>query len=164
MSPPVEISRQEGIILKEVQREAIANFFKASKILFDENVIRSTKYTADIAEFLCSKVLNLTLADSGRQIGFDAIDSNGRKYEIKYHGGTLRTNITIDSQEGDFTDLLIVLSPDSRLRTSSCTKDAVTIFRITDYHKKGIGNIGKAVLINQAEIVAEYDARFKRIL
>lgn len=43
----------------------IENFFKATKVLKDEKVIRSDRYLGDIGEYICQVLYGLELNESG---------------------------------------------------------------------------------------------------
>jgi len=51
--------------------------------LKEGGIIRSSKLVADYGEYLASKKLKLTLEKNPTNKGHDAIDSKGKKYEIK---------------------------------------------------------------------------------
>ena len=59
------------------------------------NVIRSNKITGDLGEHYASKLINLTIVDKKNNKGFDAEDTNKKRYEIKTrlspNEGTYRT-------------------------------------------------------------------------
>ncbi len=51
-------------------------------------VIRTGKVVADYGEYIVSKKLKLKLVDNPTNKGYDAIDKNGRRYEIKARKAT----------------------------------------------------------------------------
>lgn len=150
--------------MNENQKQAIKNFFKSTKILKELNVIRSSTYTGDIAEFVCAEKLNITLSESQRQSGLDGTDSTGREVQIKYHGGEVRNNIIMTSySKGDFDDLVVVLAPNSSIRPEFCACNTFSIFKIEDYFDKNIGNIAKTVLKNQSKLIIELNEYMENI-
>lgn len=145
--------------MSEEQKEAIIQFFKAVKKLKDTGVIRSSKYTGDIAEFLVAKMFEIELSDNQREPGYDGLEATGRKVQIKYHGGVSGNNIIINENKSDFDDVIVVLAPDSRLRIDKCTPGCFSIFKFTDYCG---GNIAKGSLKN-AELILELSEELKEI-
>ena len=58
-------------------------------------VIRTGKVVADYGEYIVSKRLNLKLANSSVNKGYDAVDVRGNKYEVKTRKATAWNNPTI---------------------------------------------------------------------
>lgn len=152
----MKISKGDTTVNEE-QKEAIIQFFVAVKKLKDTGVIRSSKYTGDIAEFLVAEMLEIELSDNQREPGYDGVDATNRKVQIKYHGGVSGNNIIIN--EGNFDDVIVVLAPDSKLRIEKCTPGCFSIFKLSDYSS---GNIAKESLRN-AELILELNGELKKI-
>jgi len=98
----------------ENQRKAITNFFDSIKILEQQNVIKSTRFSGDIAEFLCEKIFNLTPNTNLRAVGFDAIDVNNNKIQIKINNSKTKTNQTIGNKN-KFDYLYLIVTSNSFL-------------------------------------------------
>ncbi|WP_427110198.1 hypothetical protein [Lysinibacillus xylanilyticus] len=154
----------------ENQKMDIINFYRATQALKDSNVIRSSKYTGDIAEFLCSHWLGIKLESSQNRKGFDGIDpsSNNSKVQIKYHGAETGTNIDMRSyKEGDFDDLYVVLSPNSTIRPDICSSNTFAFFKIKDFftenkNGKKIDYIATGEL-KKAKLMLELDEKLEKI-
>lgn len=90
------------------QRDAIINFFEAEKRLWYNKVIKSTRTSGDIAEFLCKKHFNIISNKSQIEVGHDGKDQNGKLLQIKINNSSTKTNQTIGNKEKyDFLYLLI---------------------------------------------------------
>ena len=95
------------------QEVAIDAFFSSVDRLKDLGVIRSNKYLGDIAEFLCSNLFDMQLADSQKQKGHDGM-IDGLRCQVKFSGGSSQT---IDLGSPELYDrLILVLGPESVLR------------------------------------------------
>lgn len=108
----------ERSAITQQEAKAIDDFFAAAENLRTLGIIRSDKYLGDIAEFLCSRHLNLCLAQSGRQPGHDGLIGD-KRIQVKYHGGT-STTINCGNPE-QYDKLLVVLGPNSVHRASPGT-------------------------------------------
>lgn len=58
-------------------------------------VVRTGKVVADYGEYMVSKKLNLKLANSSVNKGYDAVDARGNKYEVKTRKATAWNKPTI---------------------------------------------------------------------
>ena len=93
----------------------IKSYIASKNGLKEMNVIRSEKdVKGDYAEWIVSKFLNLTLATSSIQRGYDAKDESGKTYQIKSriwktHTQTRTTFDFTHSVEGEFDYLIGVL-------------------------------------------------------
>lgn len=96
---------------------SISEFYDAVAKLRKVGVIRSDKYLGDLAEYICKHFYEVELAVSGRQIGYDGLDKEG-KVQVKYHGSSTRTNIYLVNPS-QYDNLLVVLGPGSLLRTTA---------------------------------------------
>jgi hypothetical protein len=148
------------------QKKATREFFEASKKLSELGIIRSSKYLGDISEFLCSHFCGITLNQSGRETGYDGVDLNGIKVEIKYHGGQSGTNIVMSKYEKNqkFQDLIVVLGIDSQIRPNDSLPETYLIYRIPNYKYGLHGNIAKTMLPNFGKLVKILDKEFNDIL
>lgn len=67
----------------EIQ-ELIANYIKSRNALKEAGILRTDRnLQGDYAEWIVAQKLNLTLSESTIQKGFDAVDAEGRTYQIK---------------------------------------------------------------------------------
>jgi hypothetical protein len=64
-------------------RVLLKQFFSSTDDLIDKGIIRSSKYTADIAEYLCQEIYELTLCKNQRELGYDGKDKDDKTYQIK---------------------------------------------------------------------------------
>lgn len=69
--------------IKQEIKNAISEFAKAYIELEKLKIIRSRRIVGDIGEYYASKRLSLTLSNNNNEKGWDAIDKNGIKFEIK---------------------------------------------------------------------------------
>lgn len=109
-------------------KQAIQCFFDAVNKLKDLNIIRSDKYLGDLAEYISAYFYDIELAESGRQPGHDGHDQEGR-VQVKYHGSITRTNIDL-GKPGEYETLLVVLGPNSLLRSTEYNHDFL-IYRMS---------------------------------
>lgn len=89
-------------------KDSLRAFFTSVSALSDNKIIRSSKYLADIAEFICSEFYGLKLCDSQRQVGYDALGDNKRRIQIKINNSSKMTNQSIgDKTKYDYLYLLV---------------------------------------------------------
>ena len=68
----------------EQVNKIIAQYLNAKKQLKELGILRTDRaLEGDLAEWLVAKQLNLKLADSNVQKGYDATDDDGKTYQIK---------------------------------------------------------------------------------
>jgi hypothetical protein len=118
-----------NISLDDNVKTTIRAFYDSVLNLTEHKIIRSSKYSADIAEFLCSKFFNLTLCVNQRQIGFDAVDKNKKKIQIKINNSTRQTNQPIgDKSKYDF--LMLVVTSNSLLFNEKYKGAFLVVYKI----------------------------------
>ena len=100
---------------------------------------------ADLAELVVARALNLTLAEKSAA-GFDAIDSAGRRYEIKARRETIRSRPThlsairdLDKHHFDRLVVLLFAEDYSILRASILPFEAVR--RLARFRKRVNGSL-----------------------
>jgi hypothetical protein len=131
------------------QEIAIDCFFSSVDRLRDLGVVRSNKYLGDIAEFLCSNLFGMELAESKKQKGHDGT-IDGLRCQVKFSGGSSQT---IDLGNPELYDrLIIVLGPESALRHQG-TEGRWLVFNIPsevilrkNLHNDGLRRYTKAQL------------------
>ena len=107
----------------------LQSFFKSTDELIEKRIIRSSKYTADVAEYLSEKMYDLKLCDNQREIGFDGEDKVGKKYQIKINNSTQKTNQEIgDIEHYDY--LILMLTSNSRLFNKKFNEHFITVYKI----------------------------------
>ena len=79
---------------KEIKK-LLNKYTHINEILKNAGIVRTGKVVADYGEYVASKRLNLTLAGSSGNKGYDALDANGKKYEIKTRKATAWNKPTI---------------------------------------------------------------------
>lgn len=90
------------------QQAAIINYFEAENKLSDLDVIKSTRISGDIAEFLCEKHFGINLNKNQREVGHDGTDISDKVVQIKLNNSNTKTNQIIGNKEKyDFLFLLI---------------------------------------------------------
>lgn len=107
----VDISKFK--LLKE-DSIAIQNFNKVYQKVISLGFLDSSNVVGKVGELMAAKKLNLQLASSRTQKGYDAIDSDGKKYEIKtrrVYDSTRRIaeNRRINNLVGKESDYLIIV-------------------------------------------------------
>lgn len=101
-------------------------------------VIRTGKVVADYGEYIVSKKLNLTLADSSINKGYDAVDTKRRKYEIKTRKATAWNKPTIspvNSCQVSIADFLIYIEFDNKWNITKLLKIPVKKLTINKYKR-----------------------------
>ncbi|EIF6158341.1 hypothetical protein ACV3MX_07495 [Clostridium perfringens] len=129
--------------------KAIKAFFDATELLKERGIIKSNRYLGDIGEYISSNLDLLKLCDSLRNKGFDGLDCDGRKVEVKSHNAKKGTNIQMDKyyKNGnipEFDVLLVVIGPESNIRPDKYIgQNNFLIYKIERYES---GNIAKKTL------------------
>jgi hypothetical protein len=141
---------------------AISEFFDAVAKLRKLGVIRSDKYLGDLAEYIGQHFYEIELAVSGRQVGYDGVDKEG-KVQVKYHGSPTRTNIDL-GDPNQYDNLLVVLGPGSLLRSTSHAEEFL-VYRMSSAtarrhlnQKKGTYSCGKLPFARQPDKVLSFQA------
>ena len=109
-------------------KQSIQRFFEAVTDLKTLEIIRSDKYLGDLAEYISAYFYDMELVESGREPGHDGYDQEGR-VQVKYHGSITRTNINLGRPD-EYENLLVVLGPNSLLRSPNYTGDFL-LYRIS---------------------------------
>ena len=65
--------------MNEKGKSLILNFFQITEELRKEQIINSSRYLGDIAEYICEKIYLLELCPNKREIGYDALDLQTKK-------------------------------------------------------------------------------------
>lgn len=110
-------SKEDFPELDQNIKTGLINFFSSTNILIEEKIIRSSKYSADIAEYLCAKLFGLTLCDNQREVGYDALDLNGNKIQIKINNSAKKTNQDIGNKAA-YDYLYLVITSNSLMYNS----------------------------------------------
>ena len=79
---------------KEIKK-LLNEYTHISEKLKKAGVIRTGKVVADYGEYVVSKKLGLKLAGSSVNKGYDAVDTKGKKYEVKTRKATAWNKPTI---------------------------------------------------------------------
>jgi len=123
--------------MDQVKKDAIRIFFDTVQKLKDEEIIRSSKYSGDIAEYICAELYGLTLSTSQREIGFDAIDADNIRYQIKLNNSSKNNNQTIGDTTA-YDNLLLVVTSDSLLFDSRYENAFMLIYNIHSSRLSGV--------------------------
>jgi hypothetical protein len=123
--------------MDQVKKDTIKIFFEAVEKLKDEHIIRSSKYSGDIAEYICQELYFLTLSASQREEGFDAIDANNIRYQIKLNNSPKNNNQTIGDTMA-YHNLLLVVTRDSLLFDGRYENAFMLIYNIPSSSLSGI--------------------------
>ena len=110
-------------------KDSLSSFFNSIKILEKNAIIRSSKYSGDIAEFICSKFYDFKLCTNQRQIGYDALDINSRRVQIKLNNSSKKTNQAI-GDKSQYDDLYLLITSNSKLFDHKFNKAFLLIYKI----------------------------------
>lgn len=108
---------------------SLKEFFQAVSKLSNNEIIRSSKYSADIAEYICSKYYNLKLCDNQREVDYDATDVNNNKIQIKINNSRKKTNQDIGNKHG-YDYLFLLITSDSLLFNKKYETAFITLYKI----------------------------------
>ncbi len=123
-------------------KNVLKNYFSATDDLMDKGIIRSSKYIADIAEYLCQEIYGITLCENQRKPGYDGVDKGNKKYQIKMNNSKKRTNQYIGNpQKYDF--LLLMITSNSKLFIPSIEDTFISVYRINSKNLLGRKYIAK---------------------
>ena len=92
-------------------KKLLLQYNEILKKLRDNDVIRTSKLVGEYGEYVAIKKLGLELAKSGNK-GYDAIDSKGKKYEIKTRKSmsyNKATKFQVTNKELDFDFLICII-------------------------------------------------------
>lgn len=157
-----ELTKENLIpFLEESTIESLRNFFYCTNVLIEQKIIRSSKYSADIAEHLCAKLFDLTLCKSQREVGYDALDSQGKKIQIKINNSSKKTNQEVG--EKTLYDYLYLVITRNSLLFNTDYKDAFLLFYILRSEDiPGDKYIAKRIILTLAPAMA-LSERFEAI-
>lgn len=123
----------------------LKSFFHSTDELIKQKIIRSSKYTADVAEYLSEKIYDLKLCDNQREIGYDGEDQDGMKYQIKINNSSQKTNQDIGNiTHYDF--LLLMITSNSRLFDKKFDEHFITVYKIDKQFLKDRKYIAKTYI------------------
>jgi hypothetical protein len=95
-------------------KKLLLQYNEILKKLRDKGVIRTSKLVGEYGEYVAIKKLGLDLAKSGNR-GYDAIDSKGKKYEIKTRKSmsyNKATKFQVTNKIFDFDFLICIIFDD----------------------------------------------------
>ena len=131
-------------MIKPEIRTQLKNFFHSTSQLKQNEIIRSSKYIADIAEYLCQEIYGLTLCENQREIGYDAV-KDGIKYQIKINNSSQKTNQGIGNPS-EYNYLLLLITSDSKLYNPEYKDYFITVYKIGNEQLVGSKYIAKTQL------------------
>lgn len=100
--------------MEKIKKDSIRKFFETVETLKNEDIIRSSKYLGDIAEYICQELYTLQLNLNQRETGYDATDDIGNTYQIKINNSSEKTNQDI-GDPSVYTNLLLIITNNSKL-------------------------------------------------
>jgi len=109
-------------------KEAINQFFLATKKLNQLGIIQSREYAGDIAKHLCQDIYNLELPESGRPAGYDGMIGSSR-VQVRFNNCPVGSPIRL-SEPFDYDELIVVLGPNCLLRPEGF-RDEFVFYRFT---------------------------------
>lgn len=128
-------------------KNSLISFFSSTDVLIEQRIIRSSKYSADIAEYLCAKLFDLKLCESQREVGYDAFDVQGNKVQIKINNSTRKTNQDIGSKAA-YDYLYLVVTANSLMFNSQFRDAFMLIYIIPSKEIAGERYIAKGFIKN----------------
>ncbi|QTV06740.1 hypothetical protein [Faecalibacter bovis] len=124
----------------------LISFFDSTKKLKENQIIRSSNFSGDIAEYLCQEIYGLTLCENQREIGYDAV-KDGIKYQIKINNSSQKTNQGIGNPS-EYNYLLLLITSESKLFNPKYDNYFITIYKIENKDLLIGDNIAKSYLFN----------------
>jgi len=122
---------------KEIKK-ILNKYTRIIERLRENKIIRTGKIVADYGEYIASKKLNLKLASSSVNKGYDAVDTKGRKYEIKTRKATAWNNPTIfpvSPFQVSIVDFLIYIEFDNKWNITRLLKIPAKKLTINKYNR-----------------------------
>lgn len=122
---------------KEI-RKLLNKYTHINETLRSVGVVRTGKVVADYGEYIVSRKLNLKLASSSVNKGYDAVDVNGKKYEIKTRKATAWNRPTIfpvSLSQLSIIDFLIYTEFDNRWNLIKLLKIPVKKLTMNKYNR-----------------------------
>jgi len=104
--------------------DLIQEHIAIKQMLFDLDVIRSERFIGEFGEWFAENLFGAIRAKSTSQIGWDLIDDNGQKYQVKTHAKGKNNNARWTNwsySKSDF-DVLILLIFSNRLEIKEIYK------------------------------------------
>ena len=128
-------------MLKPEIKTQLKNFFHSTSQLKQNEIIRSSNYTGDIAEYLCKEIYELDLCKSQREECYDAT-KNDLLYQIKINNSSQKTNQIIGNpNKYDF--LLLLITAESKLFNPIYNEYFMAIYRINSDELKNKSSFAK---------------------
>jgi hypothetical protein len=170
-----EVVHPEEVLASEFQLEIekikpVIEFFNAVNNLKSSEIIRSSKYTDDITEYLVSKFFEVNLCKSRTEIGYDGTYIGTKKrVQIKFHDGEKSGNIYLSDgdkkllKDKKVEELIIMLGRNSNIKPSEVADIEYLFYKIPI--KKVLnhrGGIGKR-LLKEFEPVYKFNENFQRL-
>lgn len=150
---------KKKIVLSNEVKTSIINFFNSVNELSNKNVIRSSNFIGNIAEFICCELYDLDQCKNQRQIGFDAMrnDQNKDKFQIKINNSAKKTNQTI-GDPSKYSFLLLVITSNSFLFNKKYSSARFLIYKIPSKILQRKKYIAKELILNyKPEIILDND-------
>ena len=144
-------------------KSLLKSFFASTDDLIDRKIIRSSKYTADIAEYLCQEIYKLTLSESQREPGYDGKDKDNKTYQIKINNSKKKTNQEIGNPNS-YDYLLLMITSNSKLFDLSLENTFIAIYKLNSKMLLGRKYVAKKE-INQSkpEYIIDKDFGIKTV-
>jgi hypothetical protein len=122
--------------MNQAKKDSIRIFFETVQNLKDEKIIRSSKYSGDIGEYICQELYGLNLSVNQREVGYDALDSNNTKYQIKVNNSVQKTNQDIGNISS-YDRLLLLVTNESRMFDKRYENAFMLIYNIPVHELSG---------------------------
>jgi hypothetical protein len=128
-------------------KKLLKSFFNSTDQLIDKKIIRSSKYTADVAEYLTEKIYDITLCENQREIGYDGVDKQNKKYQVKINNSSQKTNQDIGNIE-HYNYLILMITSNSRLFDKRFNEYFITVYKVENKFLKDRKYIAKTYIHN----------------
>ena len=110
------------------QKEALKEFFSATKTLNQLGIIHSRDYIGDIGRYLCQVMYNLEATKSGRRAGYDGT-IGASKIQVKINNCPVGTPVIL-GEPSEYDELIVILGPHCSLRPENIQDDFIS-YRFT---------------------------------
>lgn len=125
---PHHLNNKNQMIDIEI-KTLLKEFFISTDKLIGRKIIRSSKYTADIAEYLSQEIYELTLCNSQREPDYDGKDKKGKTYQIKINNSKRKTNQEIGNpKKYDF--LILMITANSKLFNPNFQDSFIAVYKL----------------------------------
>jgi len=122
------LDKMKGSFMEREIREALKEFFSATKKLAQFDIIRSYQYTKDIGMYLCKVMYDFEPRKSREPAGYDGVIGTS-KVQMEFNNCP-RGHPVVLEEPFEFDELIIVLGPNCSLRPEGVLEEFI-FYRFT---------------------------------